>query len=373
MVFGGESKLATVIEGTQRVIASDLHVVLTGCTTGLVGDDVASVVKRFRDRGQPIVHVDTAGFRSNNYVSHSNVVKAIIDQYVDAFAAAAPKASDLVNVFASIPYQDQFWKGNLRELKRILEGIGLRVNILFGPQSGGVQEWQTIPSARFNLVVSPWFGLEIAKHLEEKYGQPYYQFPYLPIGGNETARFLRGVADFADLDRATVESFIRAEEAGFYEEIQSLATFLLEFRYGLPSYFHAIHDASYVVGLSRFLLHEVGIVPQEQFIVDDTPEEHQATIRATLAGTSDKRTIPVTFDPDAGKAQAAIRAAHHSGRGLLIGSGWDKMLAKDKGLDFLSASAPTPYRLVLTTGYLGYEGGLRLVEDIYNGVLATYA
>jgi nitrogenase molybdenum-iron protein beta chain len=27
---------------------------------------------------------------------------------------------------------------------------------------------------------------------------------------------------------------------------------------------------------------------------------------------------------------------------------------------------------VLTTGYLGYRGGLRLIEDIYDRVLGTY-
>ena len=91
-----------------------------------------------------------------------------------------------------------------------------------------------------------------------------------------------------------------------------------------------------------------------------------------MATTSAKRQIPLTFDPDAGKAQETIRGLRHPGRGLLIGSGWDKLLAQDLGLDFLSASAPSPYRLVLTTGYLGFRGGLRLIEDIYGQVLATY-
>ena len=50
----------------------------------------------------------------------------------------------------------------------------------------------------------------------------------------------------------------------------------------------------------------------------------------------------------------------------------DKELAKEKGYDFLSASVPTPYRLVLTTNYVGYTGGLRVIEDIYDTVLYTY-
>ena len=49
-----------------------------------------------------------------------------------------------------------------------------------------------------------------------------------------------------------------------------------------------------------------------------------------------------------------------------------KELAKEKDYDFLSASRPTPYRLVLTTNYVGYTGGLRVIEDIYDTVLYTY-
>ena len=382
MVFGGEEKLRSVIESSYKVLKSDLQVVLTGCTADLVGDDTARIVREFREAGKPIVFAETAGFKSSNYVAHSNVVNAIVDQFVgDPPPPGSPsppppplaKDDKLVNVFASIPYQDPFWKGNLSELKRLLEGIGLKANILFGLESGGVAEWKTIPQASFNVIVSPWYGLPIVEHLKEKYGQSYFRFPYIPIGGNETSRFLRELASFANLDKGRVDDFIAREEEAFYMEIQSLATFLLEFRYGLPAWAQILHDSSYVLGMSRFLLHEVGIVPKELFITDGVPEGFQAEIRSILDATSDKKKFSLAFQPDAGAAQEVIRNTERSGRGLLIGSGWEKALAKEKGLDFLSAASPSPFRLVLTTGYLGYRGGLRLIEDIYDRVLGTYA
>ena len=379
VVFGGVERLRTIIENTYKILDTDLQVVVTGCTADIVGDDVASVVNEFADDGKPIVHIETAGFKSNNLVAHGNVVNAIIDQYVNKFIEENPIRSEkkLVNLFASIPYQDQFWKGNLKEYKRLLEGLGLTVNILFGPHSGGVKEWQTIPKANFNILVSPWYGETIVKNLEEKYGQPYYHFPYLPIGSNETLKFLNGVIDFAnengaEIDTEKTQKFIKEENYAYYEEIDNLATFLLEFRYGLPNHVHILHDAGYVVGLSKFLLHEVGIVPKEQFIVDNTPEEYIDSVSADLKSTSDKREIPVTFSPDAGASQDIIRKLSHKGRGLIIGSGWDKELAKEKGYDFLNVSVPTPYRLVLTTNYVGFTGGLRVIEDIYDVVLASY-
>jgi nitrogenase molybdenum-iron protein beta chain len=379
VVFGGTDRLRELIESTYKVLDTDLQVVLTGCTAGIVGDDIESVVSEFRDAGRPIVSVETSGFRCNNFVAHSDVVIGIIEQYVNRFESDHPSRSKkhLVNLFASIPQQDPFWKGNLVEYRRLLEGLGLEVNILFGPFSGGVDEWKTIPEANFNILVSPWYGEPIVKYLREKYDQPFTQFRYVPIGANETERFLRQVVAFAtennaEIDVKKAEEFIDREILAYYEEIDSLATFLLEFRYGLPNHVHVIHDAGYVIGLCRFLLHETGIVPKEQFIVDGTPEEYVPLLSELLAQASDKRVIPVTFDPDAGKAQNIIRKLDNSGRGLLIGSGWDKELAREKGFDFISASHPSPYRLVLTTNYVGFSGGLRVIEDIYNTVLTTY-
>ncbi len=379
VVFGGIERLRQVIKNTYKVLNTDLQVVMTGCTAGIVGDDVESLVHEFQDEGRPIVSVETAGFKCNNFEAHSLVVNAIIDQYVSLFEDENKARSErnTVNLFASIPYQDQFWKGNLREYKRLLEGIGLKVRVLFGPESEGVSEWKKIPRANFNILVSPWYGRPIVEHLKEIYGQPYTEFPYVPIGANETEKFLKQIISFARENGAAIDvykanAFIAKERSAYYEEIENLATFLLEFRYGLPNHVHIIHDAGYVAGLSRFLLYEVGIVPKEQFIVDNTPEKEQPHIIAAVEATSKKRKIPLIFEPDAGKVQDIIRGLSHEGRGLLIGSGWEKELAKEKNYDFLSAALPTPYRMVLTTNYAGFSGGLRVIEDIYDRVLATY-
>jgi nitrogenase molybdenum-iron protein beta chain len=379
VVFGGIDRLRQIIANTYKVLDTDLQVVLTGCTAGIVGDDVDSLVQEFQETGKPIVAVETAGFKATNFESHSFVVNAIIDQYVGLYEDSNEPRSEAntVNLFASIPYQDPFWKGNLMEYKRLLAGLGLKVNILFGPESGGVAEWRSIPRANFNILASPWYGKPIADNLKSRYDQDYLWYPHPPIGANETESFLKQAVAFAleqgaGINEQKALAFIKHEVDAYYEEIDNLATFLLEFRYGLPGHAHILHDAGYVVALSKFLLHEVGIVPKEQFIVDGTPEKYQEQIRRELAGTSEKREIPLYFEPDAGKAQDIIRGIRHSGRGIIIGSGWDKELAKEKDYDFLSAAVPTPYRLVLTTNYVGFSGGLRVIEDIYHNVLATY-
>lgn len=373
IVFGGEDKLRGVIEGSLKVIDADLYVVLTGCTSDMVGDDVGQVTKEFQDLGQPLVYVETGGFKSNNYVSHDTVIKAIIDQYVDKYAEQKEKKiSGLVNVFATIPYQDPYWNGNLVELKRILEGIGLTVNVLFGTDSGGIQEWLSIPRAQFNIVASAWPGLEIVKHLQEKYETPYYHFPYLPIGGLETSKFLRNVVDFGKLDQEKAEAFIISEEEKFYSFIERTADFMLEFRYGLPRTFYTILDSTYAIGFAKYLLNELGILPARQYIIEDTPEIYQEGIREQFRNISEKRSADVTFCIDGGKVQEEIRANQSKNRSLILGSGWDRDLAKEINADLLIISVPVNYRLVLNCGYAGYNGGLRAIEDIYDIVLNTY-
>ncbi|HBQ85578.1 MAG TPA: hydrogenase [Syntrophomonas sp.] len=374
IVFGGENKLRSVIDGALKVIDADLYVVLTGCTADIVGDDVAQVVRDYQDLDKPVVYAETGGFKSNNYVSHDVVVQAIIEQYVDKYAQHKDeKIPGLVNVFATIPYQDPYWNGNLIELKIILEGIGLQVNILYGVESEGIKEWLNIPRAEYNLLISSWPGLEVVKYLQDKYGTPYYHFPYLPVGGVETSKFLKNVTAFTGLDKQKAEAFIAREEEKFYSYIERTADFMLEFRYGLPRVFYTMLDSTYAVGFARYLVNELGILPARQFIIiEETPDIYKEEIIAQFQHISAIRSAEVTFDSDGGQIQEEIRNDEHKKRALILGSGWERDLAQDIGADLLMLSVPISHRLIMNCGYAGYNGGLRAIEDIYDRVLDTY-
>jgi nitrogenase molybdenum-iron protein beta chain len=391
VIYGGEGRLREVIDGAFKVIDADLYVVLTGCTTDIVGDDVASAVGDYQLEGRPVVYAETGGFKSNNYVSHELVVNNIIDQYVDPNKDRGGVRPGLVNVFASIPYQDPFWNGNLEEYKRILEGIGLEANILFGEDSGGIDEWLTIPVAQANIVIGAWAGLEIVQHLKKRYDTPFVHFPYFPIGARDTTAFLRQVIDELGFDRdqrRRAEAFIKREERKFYAHIDTLMDFLLEFRYALPRRLYTLLDASYSLGFTRFLLNEVGVLPAQQFVLDNTPEQYREEIRERFSNVSHLglRSAEVAFLTDAGLAHDLIRTdAGASGsniggsgsgsdgsRALIVGSSWERQLAVDIEADLFIASVPLVYRLVLGAAIVGYRGGIRVIEDLYTQVLSTF-
>lgn len=372
VVFGGDAKLDQLIKSTLKIIDGTIYVVLTGCTSDIIGDDVATVVKKYQEEGKPVVFAETGGFKSNNYVSHSVVVNAIIDQYSDQFYLKDEKVFGLVNLFSSVPDQDPYWEGNLEELKRILEGIGLKVNVLFGENSNGIEEWKTVPNAEYNVVVSSWPGIEIGKHLEEKYGTPYLHFPYFPIGGEQTSNFLHQVADFTNRDKELVTEFIKKEEERFYSHLEKVADFILEFKYGLPRKYYIALEASYSIGLSKFFLNELGILPGKIFITDNTPEQYREQIVNEFKNISEYRSADVEFEIDGGVVIEKIKIDEKKSRVLIVGTAWESSYAKEINADFLIAGVPITYKLILNSPFVGYNGGLRIIEEIYSGVLNTY-
>jgi len=366
VIFGGEDRLRAVIDGALKVMDGDLYVVLSGCTSELVGDDTEHVVAEFRSRGVPIVYAATGGFRGNSLVGHEIVVNAIINQILES----VEKIPGLVNVWSSVPYQDTFWAGNLATIRELLWGLGLKPNILFGPNSGGLDAWRKIPAAQFNLVLSSWTGVSVARNLSERFGTPWLHYPTLPIGGVETSRFLQAVAEFAGVDGSHANNYAKRQERSFHYFYERVSEFFLEFRWGLPGRFITIADAYYGIGLSRLLTNEFGLLPSHQFVTDDPPEEFRPGILTSYSQIIPGVSPDVTFTSDSGEVREILRLAAPTAP-IILGSGWDRDIAHELGGSHLSIAAPMTDRLVTSCSYLGYNGGLRLIEDLYSSILAV--
>jgi len=372
VVFGGETRLRELIESSLKIIDADLFVVLTGCVGDLVGDDVGSVVREFQDRGVNIVYAETGGFRGNNFAGHELVIKSIIDQYVGNYNGE--KEQHAVNVWSLLPFQNTFWRGDLAEIKRVLEGIGLKVNILFGSESEGVSEWKEIPKAQFNLVLSPWLGLQTAKHLEKKYNQPFLHIPVVPIGAKETTRFLREVSDFAGLDKAKTEAFIKKEEKTYYYYIEHFADFYAEWWWGLPAKFAVVGDSAYNLGLTKFLVNQLGLIPGKQIITENTPEEYQETIREEYKHIAEDVSTEVEFIEDGYLILEALKNTDFGHKPpVLFATTWERDVAKDLNASIIEVGFPASYEVVLSRSYVGYRGALTLLDKIYTTAISTSA
>ena len=360
VVFGGVKKLETTIANALKVIDADLYVVLTGCIPEIVGDDAAEVVSRFADADKPVVFAPTAGFKGNNYKGHEQVVEAIVTQYLKK---SDKKQKGLVNLWADVPYQDLFWLGNIRELENLLREIGLTPNTIFGYQRG-IENINKIPEAEFNLLVSPWVGLKNMKTMEKKLGIPYLHYPVLPIGATETGKFLREVGKFAGVEEAKVEEVIKKHEDYFYYLISRYADLFLENRV-INKQFTVVADAQYALGITKFLVNDLGLVPAKQFITDDTPKEHQELIAAEFQSLNYGIKADVAFETDGFKIHEEIKSHDYHGYPLVLGGYYEKEVTEKLKGNFLNISWPVMDKVVFDDFYVGYTGGIRLIEDIY--------
>jgi nitrogenase molybdenum-iron protein beta chain len=370
VVFGGEKKLRNTMNGALQVMKGDLFVIMTGCTADIVGDDSVNIAKEYAEQGNPVVGVETAGFKGNNYFGHELVVNAIIEQFVGD-AEARPRQG-LVNVFSVAPYQNPYWRGDLEALKALLESIGLEANVLFGYGSAGVSEWKDIPNAQFNLLVSPWVGLSTVKLLEEKYGTPFLHYPVLPVGARETSAFLREAGAFAGLADPVVEKVIKKEESRFYKYLVSMVDFLAEYRNNLPSELYTVADSSYGIGVSSFLVNEVGYIPKGLYLTDGPAESHINLIAGTAESRDPKLREILVFETDGGLVQRDIRKRlGKSRKALFLGSSWEKSLAQETDNLYAFVSLPLPETVITNGTYVGYNGGLNLLSEIYSNVFRT--
>ncbi|WP_026514529.1 nitrogenase component 1 [Butyrivibrio sp. LB2008] len=360
VVFGGVKKLHSTIENSLKVIDADLYVVLTGCIPEIVGDDSGEVVSEFADADKPVIYAPTAGFKGNNYRGHEQIIDAIIDQYVKK---TDKKEKGLVNIWADVPYQDLYWLGNLRELEKLLKEIGLTPNTIFGYQRG-IKNIDKIASAELNLLISPWVSVKNVKKMEKKLGIPYLHYSTLPIGAFETSKFLREVGKFAGIDEKKVEDVITEHENYYYYLIERFADLFLENRV-INKQFSVVADAQYALGITKFLTNDLGLVPAKQFITDDTPKEYREAITEEFKKLNYGLEAEVVFETDSYKVHEQIKSHDYHGYPLVLGGYYDKEVTEDLKGNFLNISWPVKDKIVLNDAIVGYEGGIRLIEDIY--------
>ena len=373
VIFGGADRLDELIASTLKVMEAELYVVQSGCIPGLVGDDVANVVNGYRRRGVPIVFAETLGYQGNNFTGHESVVRAILDQYVAKQADAAAKVrKGLINVWSLLPYQNPFWRGDLTEIGRILEGIGLEVNILFGPASRGLEEWRAIPQAELNLVLAPWLGISLAKRLEEVYGTPFLHVPAIPIGARATGAFLRQVADAIGADADRVESFIAREDREYYHYLRDFAQFYAgcTSQYRLPSEINIVGESAYALAIAKFFVGDLGLNPGVIVLTENPPESELPAIRAAFRDLAPGVDGEPVFEADGYLAHDLITKHPRVGEyPILFGSTWEASTAGEIGAPLVEISYPATDEVVIARSYVGYRGALQLLERAYTTVV----
>jgi nitrogenase molybdenum-iron protein alpha chain len=188
VIHGGEAKLREAISLAVTRYSPKLIFVFTSCASGIIGDDVDSIVADVqKNEGALLVPVHCDGYKSKICASGFDAVFIAIQKYILGVEKKTTQKG-LVNLFAptSISYKDQL------EIERMLGLLGAEVNYI--PFYSNLEKIRRITGAEVSTSICKVFADEFMKDLQNSYGIPYAH-TVMPIGVRNTDKWFLGIAE----------------------------------------------------------------------------------------------------------------------------------------------------------------------------------
>jgi len=152
-VFGGLKNMVEGLANAYNMYKPKMISVSTTCMAEVIGDDLNSFIKGAKEKGSvpqdfdvPFAH--TPAFVGSHITGYDNVMKGIFEHFWDGKAGTAPALARVPNEKVNfIGGFDGYTVGNLREIKRILDLMGVDFTVL-GDNS---DVWDTPTDGEFRM------------------------------------------------------------------------------------------------------------------------------------------------------------------------------------------------------------------------------
>lgn len=196
IVFGGDKKLAKLIDEIEVLFPLNNAIsIQSECPIGLIGDDIEAVARKKRkELDKPVVPVRCEGFRGVSQSLGHHIANDAIRDWIFPLADKEENKLETTDYDVAI-IGDYNIAGDAWSSRILLEEIGLRV-VAQWSGDGTIEEMKNTPKVKLNLVHCYRSMNYISRHMEEKYGVPWFEYNF--FGPTKIAKSLREIAAHFD-------------------------------------------------------------------------------------------------------------------------------------------------------------------------------
>ncbi len=366
-VFGGLTNMVDGLANAYALYKPEMIAVSTTCMAEVIGDDLNSFIEQAKTKGSipedfDVPYAHTPSFVGSHITGYDNMMKGILEHFWDE---AERTETATVNI---IPGFDGFAVANNREIKKMLEAMGVEFTILsdvsevydtpagdFQMYSGGTSKDATKAAlnAKATISLQQYCTTKTLEYIKGK-GQETVALHY-PIGVAATDEFLMKVSELTGKD---IPEELTKERGRLIDAMADSMSWLHGKSYAVYG------DPDFCLSMTRFIM-ETGGEPKHVLCTNGS-KAWDKKMKALLETSPYGAETQVWAGKDLWHLRSLLATEPAD---FIIGSSYAKYLERDLGIPLIRLTFPIfdrHHHHRFPT--LGYAGGLRVLVTILDKI-----